>query len=143
MLTLKNYVDKVVIAFCALILSIMALLETGQFLMPSIFNQGAMSANMKLLFAPLIMLGSAYLFGKGGHIKLDFFKDGSSKTSKILAYIAQVCIIVFAGGVLFYGGLAAYFLRQESFTILEHFSFLSVPISGLLIVFYFVCGKAK
>ncbi|MDQ1901815.1 TRAP transporter small permease [Paracoccus sp. WLY502] len=87
------------------------------------------------------MLGAAYAVGQGSHLSVDMLRDRLAQTGRMrLDALIAVAFVIFAGGVLIYGGMRAVTIaaRQTSAVMQLPMSwiYLSLPVSGALMVLY-------
>ncbi|MDR2708491.1 MAG: TRAP transporter small permease [Elusimicrobiota bacterium] len=143
----KNIIDKILSIACAAILSLMTILLA--FYVSGVYIFKTPSAPVltlvKFLFVWLVMYGAAFVFGKKQHINLSFVRDILPLKIKIIVeIISEALIAVFAGAVLVYGGWHFMLKQMLEINPAVHISmgyvYCAVPISGIFILFYFVCN---
>lgn len=87
------------------------------------------------------MLGMAYAFGKGGHLSITFLKDKlSGKDSIIIEIFFQFIYSLFALSIMILGGINAVKISiyqiSPALKIPMGFIYLSLPVSGVIIILY-------
>lgn len=143
--TLKLWVDKVIAAVLIFIVAAMTTLVTYQVVARYFF--GSPSATSEVLsryaFIWLILIGSAYVFGLREHMAISFVKQ--KFTEKIQIYVdmfIEFSTAVFALLVMVIGGHSSA-VRQmwqmdSALQIPMGVIYAAIPISGGLIIFYFL-----
>ncbi|MDR2772614.1 MAG: TRAP transporter small permease [Elusimicrobiota bacterium] len=147
---IKGFVDTILQWFCIAIVAVMAVLVTYQVVTRYVFNNpSAISeALARYLFVWLTMYGGAYVFGKRDHMNLSFVRDRfSPKIKLILMMVSEFLIAIFAFSVMIIGG-KSYTLQQmiqldPSMQIPMGYIYSSLPIAGVLILFYFICNELE
>jgi TRAP-type C4-dicarboxylate transport system permease small subunit len=89
----------------------------------------------------LSMLSAAYVVGKKSHIAFTLLSDNLNNSKKIVIDIViQAAFFVFAAIIMLYGGGKAVSLTMAqispSLNVPMGLVYLSLPISGMLIIFY-------
>ena len=87
------------------------------------------------------MLTSAYVVGQKAHLAVTVLSEKlTGKKSKILEVVVQSLFLVFAAMIMVYGGWNAVTLTMgqisPSLSIPMGYVYLSVPVSGVLIIIY-------
>ena len=87
------------------------------------------------------MLSSAYVVGQKAHLAVTVLSEKlTGKKSKILEVVVQSLFLVFAAMIMVYGGWNAVTLTMgqisPSLSIPMGYVYLSVPVSGVLIIIY-------
>ncbi|MDR1952316.1 MAG: TRAP transporter small permease [Elusimicrobiota bacterium] len=145
---IKDYVDTILQWFCISILVVMTILVTYQVITRYIFNNpSAISeALARYLFVWLTMYGGAYVFGRREHMNLSFIRDKfPPKIKTILEMTSEFLVAIFAAAIMIYGG--KFYVSQQmiqldpSMQIPMGYIYSSLPIGGILILFYFVCNE--
>ena len=86
-------------------------------------------------------MSSAYVVGQKAHLAVTVLSEKlSGKKSKILEVVVQSLFLVFAAMIMVYGGWNAVTLTMgqisPSLSIPMGYVYLSVPVSGILIIIY-------
>ncbi|WP_162045938.1 TRAP transporter small permease [Vibrio taketomensis] len=141
----KQWVDKVIAAVLMFIVAAMTLLVTYQVVVRYFF--GSPSAVSEVLsryaFIWLILIGSAYVFGLREHMSISFIKQKfSEKVQIFLEMFIEFSTAVFALLVMIIGGHSSA-MRQmwqmdSALQIPMGVIYAAIPISGGLIIFYFL-----
>jgi TRAP-type C4-dicarboxylate transport system permease small subunit len=102
----------------------------------------------RYLFVWLVMYGSAYVFGQREHMSITFILDKMSpKIKTIVEMLGELIIALFAWSVLVFGGYiqskTQMFQMDGSLPIPMGFIYSAAPISGIFIIFYFVCNEIQ
>ncbi|MGM9902692.1 TRAP dicarboxylate transporter subunit DctQ [Enterococcus sp. 10A9_DIV0425] len=87
------------------------------------------------------MLASAYVVGQKAHLAVTILSEKlSGKKSKVLEIIVQCLFLIFAMMIMVYGGWNAVTLTMgqisPSLGISMGYVYLSIPVSGVLIILY-------
>lgn len=148
MSTAKKYVDKVVEWLCILLLGIMTVLVTYQVITRYFFNAPSAISEVlaKYLFVWLVLLCGAYVFGLREHMNIGFVRDKFPPRARIgLEMFGELIIALFALGVMLYGGAQSAIKQMiqldSALQIPMGIIYVIVPVSGLLMLFYFVYNE--
>jgi TRAP-type C4-dicarboxylate transport system permease small subunit len=148
--SIKRIFDNVLAWVCVILLSLMTIFVTYQVIVRYFFNNPNAYTEVlsKYMFVWLIMYGSAYVFGLREHMNIAVVRDKMpTKVRIIVEMISELVIVLFALGVLIYGGF-----KQMSDQMVQLDAALqipigiiysAVPISSCFIVFYFFYNEVK
>ncbi|MHB8127647.1 MAG: TRAP transporter small permease [Mobilitalea sp.] len=146
--SIKRIFDKILEWACVILLSLMTLLVTYQVIVRYFFNSPNAYTEVlsKYMFVWLIMYGSAYVFGLREHMNIAVVREKMpTKMRIIVEMISELIIVLFAVGVLIYGGF-----KQMSDQMVQLDAALqipmgiiysAVPISSCFILFYFILNE--
>ncbi|OEF22770.1 TRAP transporter small permease [Vibrio rumoiensis] len=144
----KFLVDKLISWTCITIVGSMTALVTYQVISRYLFDSpsGVSEVLSRYLFIWLIFLGSAYVFGLREHMSITFVKDKFSEKTKIyLDMFIELVIVVFGFSIMVFGGYntaVRQMWQQDSALQIPMGTIYSViPISGAIILFYFLCHE--
>ena len=143
--TLKSWVDRVIEAVLIFIVAAMTTLVTYQVVVRYFFDSPSATSEVlsRYGFIWLILIGSAYVFGLREHMAISFVKQKfSEKTQIILEMFIEFSTAVFALLVMIIGGYSST-VRQmwqmdSALQIPMGVIYAAIPISGALIIFYFL-----
>ncbi|MFJ7970263.1 TRAP transporter small permease [Psychrobacillus sp. NPDC096389] len=139
----KNIMDKVLSAACAVLLSFMTLLATYQVISRYVFSSpSTMSEDLlSYSFVWVSLLGTALVFGQKDHMKLTIFSDRLKGINQFFLsiftelLIMSIAIIVFLFGGTQVVGVGAIQI-SPTLNISMEWIYIVLPISGVLIVVY-------
>lgn len=102
----------------------------------------------KYLFVWLVLINSAYIFGKKEHMNIAFFKEQlPHKVQLTLGVFIELVILIFAVIILVLGGWAAVKVgmpqKDAALKISMGYVYAALPISGIQIMLYTVCNLAE
>lgn len=144
----KSAVDFVVSWACIMIVGAMTLLVTYQVVSRYLFNSpsGVSEVLSRYLFIWLIFFGSAYVFGLREHMSISFVKDKFSPKMKVFAdMFIELVVIVFTYCIMIFGGyntaMRQMWQLDSALQIPMGVIYSAIPISGLCILFYFICNE--
>ena len=150
MTTIKKVVDKFAEWFCIFLLATMTCLVTYQVVVRYFFDAPCTfsEALSKYMFIWLVMICGAYVFGLREHMDIGFLRDKlPHKPRIILNMINEFVIAAFAicamviGG---YSGASRQMIQLDAaLEIPIGLIYMAIPISGVLILFYFICNEIK
>ena len=144
---IRNIVDKAIEVICIAFVGIMTILVTWQVFTryalksPSTFTEQL----SKYMFVWLVLLGSAYVFGKREHMSMEFIKDKFKGRVRVTVDIViELIIMGFAIGILVYGGYKNTLLtmtqQDSALPIKIGLVYAMLPISGVITAFYSICN---
>ena len=143
--SVKRVIDKIMEVMCIAILAIMTILVVYQVITRKIFNSPSAysEAISQYLFVWMILYGSAYVFGMKEHLDITVFKDKmKGKTLLVVEILTNICLVLFAGVVLMYGG---YLISGQQMSTTDAalgipmgVIYSAIPISGVFTLFYAV-----
>ena len=145
----KRVVDKIIEWLCIAILGIMTVLVTYQVITRFIFDSPSRISEVlsQYLFVWMVMYGSAYVFGLREHLDITVLKDKMPPIGLLIVEIlANVTLMVFALGVMLYGG--GMVTGQQMLTMDAGLQipmgviYSSIPICGGFMLFYGVYNIA-
>jgi TRAP-type C4-dicarboxylate transport system permease small subunit len=147
---IKKAVDTALSWFSIIIVALMTFFVTYQVVTRYIFNRpsAVSEAVARYLFVWLTIFGGAYVFGKRSHMNLVFIRDKCPPyIQAMLEIICELLIAIFAILVMIYGGWI-YTTKQAvqaepSLVISMAYIYGSLPVGGLLILFYFVFNEIE
>lgn len=147
---LRNIINKFTEWLACTILAIMTVLVTWQVITRFVFKapSSVTEALAKYLFVWLVLITAAYVVGKREHMAIEFFVTRYSfRTRAVLESIVEICIFLFSAVVLTYGGgyiaMNAMCQTDSALSIPMGIVYLSLPISGVLSMFYSVCNMVE
>jgi len=145
--TIRKYVDKVIEFICIAFVAIMTILVTWQVITRYFFKSpSAVTEQLsKYMFVWLVLLGTAYVFGKREHMSMVFVKGKfTGRAAVSVDIIVELIVIVFALGILVIGGYKNTLLTMtqsdSALPITIGMIYVMLPISGLLTMFYGICN---
>lgn len=147
MQTIRKYTDKVIEYICISFIAIMTTLVTWQVITryflksPNAYTEQI----CKYMFIWLVLLASAYVFGKKEHMSIVFLREKFTGSAAVkVNIIIELIVIIFAIGVLVIGGFNNTLLTMsQSDSVLPitiGMIYVMLPISGLLTVMYSICN---
>lgn len=146
----KTIVDKIVASLCIFIVGAMTCLVTYQVASRYLLNSPSAISEVlsRYLFIWLIFYGSAYVFGLREHMSISFIKDKFPPKLRIIVdMFSETVILVFAASIMIFGGYTST-VRQmwqldSALQIPMGVIYSAIPISGCMILFYFIYNQAK
>lgn len=148
--TVKRGLDKLVSWFCIAIIALMTLLVTYQVVVRYIFNDPSAVSEVlsRYLFIWLVLFGSAYVFGMKEHMAILFIKEKfSPKAQIIVEAFTELAIVVFALSIMIFGGYSSatrqMWQLDSALQIPMGTIYAAIPISGALMVFYFIHNELQ
>ncbi|OAT77564.1 C4-dicarboxylate ABC transporter permease [Mangrovibacter phragmitis] len=146
--TFKKYLDTFVAWVCIGIVGMMTVLITWQVITRYLFNSPSAVSEIlsRYLFIWLILFGSAYVFGLREHMAISFIKEKFSPRVKIITdMFTELAIAVFTFTVMIIGGwytvLRQMWQLDSALQIPMGYIYSAIPLSGGLIVFYFLYNE--
>lgn len=143
MTVVKNALDRVLTAVCALLFAALVLDVSWQvFARQVLASPSGWSEELaKYLFIWLGLFAAALVFGERGHVAMDVVVVRLPRSAQVvLAVLVQVAVLVFTGLVLVWGGLLvsrlAWGQNLTGLPVTVGPLYLALPISGALISFY-------
>ncbi len=144
----KLWVDKCVAAILIAIVAAMTVLVTYQVVVRYLFNSPSAVSEVlsRYLFIWLILFGSAYVFGLREHMAINFIKDKFPDALRIVVEMfIELVTLVFAVAIMVIGGYSTA-VRQmwqldSALQIPMGTIYSAIPISGALIIFYFIYNE--
>ncbi|KEI03164.1 hypothetical protein ADU90_04010 [Clostridium botulinum] len=147
MKSIRKVIDKFIEWICIFFIGTMTILVTWQVITRYFFKKpSAISEQLsKYMFVWLVLLASAYVFGKREHMAIVFLKEKFSGIQRcIIEVICEIVIFIFAGSILFYGGFKNTLLtltqRDSALPITIGCIYIMIPICGFIIMFYSICN---
>lgn len=144
---IRQIVDTIIEWVCSGILIFMVTLVAWQVFTRYVLGNPSVTSESiaRYLFVWLIFLSLAYVFGKRGHMSINFVIDKLRPENRLkLDTINQIIQIIFSGGILVYGGLiftVSQMVQLDAvLQIPMGFIYMIIPISGCLVIFYTVCN---
>lgn len=142
---LKYWVDTIISSILIFIVGAMTVLVTYQVVSRYLFNSPSAISEVlsRYAFIWLILIGSAYVFGLREHMAITYMKK--KFTEKVQIYIemfTEFSTAVFALSIMIIGGYSSA-VRQmwqldSALQIPMGVIYSAIPISGALIIFYFL-----
>lgn len=146
---LRNVLDFISEKTSILLFGITVILVVWQVAARYIFNSPLTWSETlaKYLFVWLVLINSAYIFGKKEHMNIGFFKDQLPlKAQLVLSFVVEAAVLGFAVCILLSGGWAAMKIgapqKDAALKISMGYIYGAIPISGLLTMLYTVCNIA-
>ncbi len=148
--TVKRWLDKLVSWFCIALVALMTILVTYQVVVRYIFNDPSAVSEVlsRYLFIWLVLFGSAYVFGLKEHMAISFIKEKFSQKAQIIveAFI-ELAIVTFALSIMIFGGYSSatrqMWQLDSALQIPMGTIYAAIPISGALMVFYFIHNELQ
>lgn len=144
---MRRIIDKTIEFICIFLIGTMTVLVTWQVITRYFFKSpSAVSEQLsKYMFVWLVLLASAYVFGKREHMSIVFLKNKLIGFKRcLIEIISEIIIMIFSSQILLFGGF-----RNTLLTLTQHDSalpvtigqiYIIIPICGIIIVFYSVCN---
>jgi TRAP-type C4-dicarboxylate transport system permease small subunit len=146
--SIKRVLDNIIEWVCVVLLGIMTILVTYQVVVRYIFNKPNAYTEVlsKYMFVWLIMYGSAYVFGLREHMNIGFVRERlSDKVRIIIEMVSEIVIVLFAVGVMVYGGfgqtMSQMIQKDAALQIPMGIIYSAVPISACFMIFYFIYNE--
>lgn len=150
MKALKNVMDKFLRWACIILFIFITCIGTYQIVTRYVFNKPSTVSEELLTysFTWLALIAATYVFGKRDHMRMEFFvQKFKGKSSVILAIISEFLVMIFAAGVMVYGGIEITKLTVMQITaslgIHMSYVYVIVPICGVLIVIYNIINLSE
>ena len=150
MAAIKKAIDKAVEWICIFLLGFMTILVTYQVVTRYFFNAPSAISEVlaKYLFVWLVMICGAYVFGLREHMNIAFLRDKLPLRTRLTVEIfSEVLIVLFALTVMIVGGyrgaLKQMIQLDSALQIPVGIIYAVIPISGVLIVFYFIYNVSR
>lgn len=144
---IRKIVDMVIEWLCCGILILMVALVAWQVFTRYVLGNPSVTSESvaRYMFVWLIFLALAYVFGRRGHMAINFVIDKLKPENRLkLDTLNQVIQIVFSAGILVYGGLVFTVSQMVQLDAVLQipmgFIYMVIPISGCLVIFYTVCN---
>lgn len=144
---IRKIVDMVIEWLCCGILILMVALVAWQVFTRYILGNPSVTSESvaRYMFVWLIFLALAYVFGRRGHMAINFVIDKLKPENRLkIDTLNQVIQIVFSGGILVYGGLVFTISQMVQLDAVLQIPmgliYMVIPISGCLVIFYTVCN---
>ncbi|MGY2576041.1 TRAP transporter small permease [Vibrio sp. C8] len=146
----KHWLDKIVSWFCISIIALMTILVTYQVIVRYVFNDPSAVSEVlsRYLFIWLVLFGSALVFGLKEHMAISFIKEKfSQKTQIIVEAFIELAIVTFALSIMIFGGYSSatrqMWQLDSALQIPMGTIYAAIPISGALMVFYFIHNELQ
>ena len=145
---LKHGVDKLISVVLICIVGAMTALVTYQVVVRYLFNSPSAVSEVlsRYLFIWLILFGSAYVFGLREHMAIPFIKHKFSEKMQVCVdMFSELATAIFALSIMIIGGYSSA-VRQmwqmdSALQIPMGVIYSAIPISGGLIIFYFLYNE--
>jgi len=148
--TLKRWADKFISAVLIFIVGAMTVLVTYQVISRYLFNSPSAVSEVlsRYMFIWLVLLGSAYVFGLRDHMAISFIKNKfSGKVRIYLDMFSEFATAIFALSIMIIGGYSSaarqMWQLDSALQIPMGMIYLALPISGGLILFYFIYNELQ
>lgn len=148
MTAIRKYVNKAVEWICIVLLGVMTVLVTYQVITRYFFNAPSAISEVlaKYLFVWLVLLCGAYVFGLREHMSINFLRDKFAPRPRLIVeMISELLIGLFAASVMVFGGYSVTVKQMiqldSALQIPVGIIYSVIPISGVLVLFYFVCNE--
>lgn len=143
-------INWVVERTCIAIMALLTVLVTYQVVTRYVFNSPSAVSEVlsRYMFVWLVLIGSAYVFGLREHMAITYVRDKfSPRIGIIVDIVTEWGIAIFAFIVMWQGGYKAS-VRQmwqldSALEIPMGVIYAALPISGALILIYFVINQLK
>lgn len=144
MKNVKKYVDKTLEVITSTLFLVMVAATTWQVITRYILNNPSSVTEEFVMFGLvwLSMLASAYVVGKNAHIAITLLKDKLKDDRKqiLIDVVIQTSFLIFASVIMLYGGIKAVSVTMPqispSLGIPMGLVYLSLPVAGILMIFY-------
>ncbi len=140
---IRNFMNKFLLGISSVLFAVMVVIGTYQIVTRYFFNRPSTVSEELLTytFTWMALLITAYLFGKRDHMRMGFLADKlQGKKRVVLEIVLEICIVLFAFVVLFYGGASIMKLtmtqKTASLGIPMGTVYAVVPFSGFCIGIY-------
>ncbi|MFV0561079.1 MAG: TRAP transporter small permease [Enterococcus sp.] len=140
---MRKLLDTLLKSVAAVLLAVMVLIVLWQVFARAVLNNPNTITEelVRFLLIWFAMISSAYVVGQKAHLAVTILSEKlSDKNNAILEVIVQLLFIVFASIIMVYGGFNAVNLTMgqisPSLAIPMGYVYLSIPVSGILIIFY-------
>lgn len=144
---IRKIVDMVIEWLCCGILILMVSLVAWQVFTRYVLGDPSVTSESvaRYMFVWLIFLALAYVFGKRGHMAINFVIDKLKPENRLkLDTLNQIIQIVFSAGILVYGGLVFTISQMVQLDAVLQipmgYIYMVIPISGCLVIFYTACN---
>lgn len=144
---IRNFVDKTIEFICIAFVGLMTVLVTWQvFTRYALKSPSAITEQLsKYMFVWLVLLGSAYVFGKREHMSMEFIREKFTGRMRIsIEIIIELIVMAFALGILVYGGYKNTLLtmtqQDSALPIKIGLVYAMLPVSGVITAFYSLCN---
>lgn len=141
--SLKKYLDRSLEFITATLFLIMVAVTIWQVISRYILNDPSSLTEEFVRFSLiwLSLLSAAYVVGKNGHIAITLLSDRLQHDKKlILDIIIQASFLLFGAIIMTFGGYKTVAISiaqiSPSLNISMGFVYLSLPVSGILIILY-------
>lgn len=145
---MRNWINKIVAVICMFALSAMTILITYQVIVRYFFNSPSAVSEVlaKYLFVWLVLYAGAYVFGTREHMAIGFIRDKFPRKIRLtLEMFTELSVAVFALLIMGFGGyklsLRQMMQSDSALHIPMGIIYSAIPISGALIVFYFIINE--
>ncbi|MCQ1059667.1 TRAP transporter small permease [Photobacterium sp. DNB23_23_1] len=146
----KIIIDWVVERTCIAIMALLTIIVTYQVVTRYIFDSPSAVSEVlsRYMFVWLVLIGGAYVFGLREHMAISYVRDKlSPKTGVLVDIFTEWAIAIFAYIVMWQGGYKAS-VRQmwqldSALEIPMGVIYSALPISGALILVYFIINQLK
>lgn len=145
MIAIRKLLDKCLEIVCSVVFVAMILVVLYQIFVRAVLgNPNTITEEfVKFSLVWLSLLASAYVVGKRSHLSVSLLSEHLNlKNQKILDTIVQLLFVIFAAVVMIFGGFKAVSVTMgqlsPSLGIPMGIVYLSVPVSGILILIYSV-----
>lgn len=143
MASVKRFVDRCLEFITVTLFLVMVAVTTWQVISRYILNDPSSLTEEFVRFSLiwLSMLSAAYVVGKKSHIAITLLSDRLNYGKKlVLDIIIQTSFLVFGAMIMVYGGIRAVSISMAqispSLNIPMGLVYLSLPVSGILIILY-------
>lgn len=131
----------IAVAFC-----VMVILTFSQVLARFVFNDPISWSEeiARFLFVWITMLGASHAVAHHKHFCVDFLVGRFSVAAqKKFWLVTAVCVSLFAGIMIYYGGFVANFVRMQTspaLLISMSLPYLCIPLAGLFMILHIACA---
>ncbi|PAE29149.1 C4-dicarboxylate ABC transporter permease [Paenibacillus sp. 7884-2] len=139
----KKWVDKLLLSLSSLLIIAMVVLSIWQVVARYVLSipSPATEEITRFMLIWFGLLAASYVFGAKKHIAILFFKEKfAAKTQISIERITDTLVILVASILMVYGGIKVVMLTiaqtAPATGISMAFVYMSLPLSGLFIIFY-------
>lgn len=146
--TLKLWIDRIAAIICIAIVAVMTVLVTYQVISRYLFNSPSAVSEVlaRYLFIWLILFAGAYVFGLREHMAIPYVKEKCPiKIQLALDMLSELIIVIFTIAIMIIGGYSTAARQMMQMSSALHipigYIYAAIPVSGFLIVFYFIYNE--
>lgn len=147
---LEKWLNQILEVICVIFFIFITIIGTYQIVTRYVFNSPSTVSEELLTysFTWLAVLSAALVFGKREHMRMGFLADKmTGMLAKVVNIIIELLVLLFAAGVMVYGGISITKLTTTQVTaslgIPMAYIYVVIPISGVLIIIYCILNIIK